>query len=132
MPPFHCYQHEFHILFFFIAYQSLHTVIKRIKWPTDVDFKGVIHGLLRVQYTYHLDICKLLSKTKIIQLILKTVHAVKLANGFIRDRETSAKLFVDDLFFLAKERIDGNNPLLCLVKGTDYALAIEWAEAALE
>ena len=107
-------------------------MIKRIKWPTDVDFKGVIHGLLRVQYTYHLDICKLLSQTKIIQLILKTVHAVKLANGFIRDRETSAKLFVDDLFFLAKERIDGNNPLLCLVKGTDYALAIEWAEAALE
>ena len=60
------------------------------------------------------------------------MHAVELANGFIRDRATYAKLFVDDLFFLAKERIDGNNPLLCLVKGTDYAIAIEWAEAALE
>ena len=54
----HYYQHEIHLFFFFIAYQSLHTVIKRTKWPSDVDFKGVIHGLLRVQYTYHLDICK--------------------------------------------------------------------------
>ena len=57
--------------------------------------------------------------------------SVKLANGVIRERITSAKLFVDDLFYLAKERIEGNNPLQ-VSGGIDYAVAIEWAEAALE
>ena len=56
---------------------------------------------------------------------------MKLAHGVIRERITSAKLFVDDLFYLAKERIDGNNPLQ-ISGGIDYAVAIEWAEAALE
>ena len=32
-----------------------------IGWPTDVDFKGAIHGLLRVQYTYQLPISKSIS-----------------------------------------------------------------------
>ena len=51
--------------------------------------------------------------------------------GKIGNRITGAKLFVDDCFYLAKERIDGQNPLL-ISGGIDYAIAIEWAEAALE
>ena len=33
--------------------------MKPVVWPTDGDIKGAIHGLLRVQYTYHLDIVAL-------------------------------------------------------------------------
>ena len=46
-------------------------------------------------------------------------------------RKTSAKLFADDCFDLAKERLYGNNPLQ-ITGGVDYAVAIEWAEASLE
>ena len=87
-------------------------LMKPVVWPTDEDFKGAIHGLLRVQYTYHLDI-------------------VALAKGQIGNRNTSAKLFSDDCFDLAKERLYGNNPLQ-ITGGVDYAVAIEWAEASLE
>ena len=30
--------------------------LKGIRWPNGEDFKGAIHGLLRVQYTYGLQI----------------------------------------------------------------------------
>ena len=50
---------------------------------------------------------------------------------FFSYRNTSAKLFADDCFDLAKERLYGNNPLQ-ITGGVDYAVAIEWAEAALE
>ena len=36
----------------------------------------------------------------------------------------------EDCFYLAKERIDGQNPLTD--GGIDYAMAIEWAEASLQ
>ena len=55
----------------------------------------------------------------------------ELAKGKIRDKETHARLTVEDCFFLATERINGKNPLL-ISGGMDYAIAIEWAEAALE
>ena len=37
-------------------FTTIKEVLKKIKWPTENDFKGAIHGLLRVQYTYQLDI----------------------------------------------------------------------------
>ena len=83
----------------------------KIGWPGEEDFKGVIQGLLRVQFTYQLSI-------------------VDMAKGLIGSRQTNAFLSPEDCLFLAKERIDGNNPLL-KGGGIDYAVAIEWAEAAL-
>ena len=56
---------------------------------------------------------------------------IELAKGKIRDKNTQARLSVEDCFFLATERINGNNPLL-VSGGLDYAIAIEWAETALE
>ena len=47
----------------------------------------------------------------------------ELAKGKIRDKETHARLTVEDCFFLATERINGNNPLL-ISGGMDYAIAI--------
>ena len=41
---------------YFVPIKNL---MKPVVWPTDEDFKGAIHGLLRVQYTYHLDIVAL-------------------------------------------------------------------------
>ena len=69
-------------------------------------------GLLRAQYTYQLP-------------------TIELAKGKIRDKNTHARLTVEDCCFLATERINGNNPLL-ITGGTDYAIAIEWAETALQ
>ena len=86
--------------------------VTNYQWPDPEDFRGAIQGLLRVQYTYQLEI-------------------VDLAKGTIKKRITHARLFVEDCFFLAKERIDGQNPLL-KSGGIDYAIAIEWAEAALQ
>lgn len=86
--------------------------LEAMTWPSTDDYKGSILGLLRVQYTYQLPL-------------------VNLARGQIRSKSTHARLSVDDCFFLAKERIEGANPLL-ISGGIDYAVAIEWAEAALE
>lgn len=86
--------------------------MKRVSWPEEIDFKGAIHGLLRVQFTYHLP-------------------TIDIADGKLRDRQTLARLSVDDCLFLAKDRLNGKNPLLT-TGGIDFAVAIEWAEAALE
>jgi hypothetical protein len=86
--------------------------MKRVDWPQMVDYSGAIQGLLRVQYTYKLN-------------------PVDLANGLIKNRQTLAKLSSEDCLFLANERMEGNNPLK-VQGGIDYAVAIEWAEAALE
>ena len=44
---------------------------------------------------------------------------------------TQARLTASDCFFIAKQRIYGNDPLL-YNGGVDYAIAIEWAETALQ
>ena len=69
-------------------------------------------GLLRAQHTYQLPI-------------------TDLANGKIKNKITHAYLTAADCLFIATERIYGNNPMLSS-GGVDYAIAIEWAEAALQ
>ena len=49
----------------------------------------------------------------------------------LRDRITNAYLTDQDCLFIAKERFSGKNPLLNS-GGIEYAIAIEWAEAALK
>ena len=56
-----------------------------------------------------------------------------IAHGLIGTRQTKAQLSAEDCFFLAKERIDGQNPLtMGGLGGIDYAIAIEWAEVSLK
>ena len=71
-----------------------------------------VPGLLRVQYTYQVPI-------------------TELAKGKIRNKNTQARLTAADCFFIAIECIYGNNSLT-ISGGVDYAIAIEWAETALE
>ena len=76
-------------------------------------------GLLRAQHTYQLPI-------------------TDLANGKIKNKITHAYLTAADCLFIATERLYGNNPMLSQLSqlfqsgGVDYAIAIEWAEAALQ
>jgi hypothetical protein len=88
------------------------SIMQTVDWPEEVDYKGAIHGLMRVHFTYQLP-------------------PVDLARGLIRNRQTLARLSSQDCLFLAQERMQGDNPLL-VEGGIDYAVAIEWAEAALE
>ena len=69
-------------------------------------------GLLRSQHTYQVPI-------------------TQLAKGKIGGKNSQARLFASDCFFIASERIYGNNPML-FSGGVEYAIAIEWAEAALK
>ena len=80
-------------------------------WPDAADLIGVMQGLLRVQYTY----------------MLTTSEVVK---GKLRNRETLARLSIEDTLFIAKSRLSGESPQRSDLY-VEYAQAIEWAEAAL-
>ena len=61
------------------------------------------------------------------------ITCLDLAKGKIRDKKTQARLFAYDCFFIAGTHMEGNNDTtLYDGPGVDYAIAIEWAEAALE
>ena len=80
-------------------------------WPSsEVDFNGASLGLVRAQYTYQLPI-------------------LDLAQGRIKSKFTFARLSHDDCYSIAKDRFQGTNPILPS-GGKDYAMAIEWSEAA--
>ena len=85
---------------------------KKITWPEVDDLKGAIHGLLRIQYTYRLE-------------------AVDVAKGLLRGRQTLARLSPEDCLFLAEGRLQGDDPLR-KDHTKEYALAIEWVEAAVQ
>ena len=72
--------------------------------------------------------------------ILQEIHfwefitCIDLAKGKIRDKNTQARLSSYDCFFIANSHIMGKKPLT-LFGGSgvmDYAIAIEWVEAAME
>ena len=62
------------------------------------------------------------------------ITCIDLAKGKIGDKNTQARLSSYDCFFIASSHINGKKPLT-LIGGSgvvDYAIAIEWAEAAME
>jgi hypothetical protein len=50
--------------------------------------------------------------------------------GKLRNRETLARLSIEDVMFIAKSRLTGESPQRS-DQYVEYAQAIEWAEAAL-
>ena len=83
-----------------------------VNWPDSADWIGVVQGLLRAQHTY----------------MLPTKEVVK---GKLQNRETLARLSISDCLEIANECLSGDNPLWDYFQYPEYALAIEWLEAAL-
>ncbi len=59
--------------------------------------------------------------------MLPTTEVVK---GKLRNRQTLARLSVEDSMLIAQSRLSGQSPLRTDLH-IEYALGIEWAEAAL-
>ena len=68
---------------------------------------------MRAQYIYQLPI-------------------IELARGKIQHRNTEARLSVDDCFFIATNGNYGPNLIEINNVKVNFAIAIEWAEAALQ
>ena len=84
-----------------------------IEWPDRDDLMGALQGLLRAQHTYMLP-------TK------------ELARGKLKNRKTLARLSAEDCVEIASHCLSGNQlPLWTKFEYPQYALAIEWLEAAL-
>ena len=61
------------------------------------------------------------------------ITCIDLAKGKIGDKNTQARLSAYDCFFIASSHINAKKPLTLIGgSGVDYAIAIEWAEAAME
>lgn len=72
---------------------------------------GITLSLCRIQSVYMLD-------------------PAAMAAGVLRSLETEARLSVDDLEFVAEDRARGEMPIRAAVGGKEYAMAVEWMEAA--
>ena len=81
-------------------------------WPGSADLVGVVQGLMRAQHTY----------------MLPTKYVVK---GKLQNRETMAQLSISDCLLIANECLYSEKPLWDFFQYPEYALAIEWIEAAL-
>ena len=91
---------------------SIYTAMHGVSWPVSADLVGVMQGLLRAQHTY----------------MLSTKEIVK---GKLRKRETLARLSMFDCLDIVYDCLSGENPLWEFFEYPEYALAIEWLEAAL-
>lgn len=80
------------------------------EFPTEGDMEGVTQSLARIQFAYRYD-------------------PVDIALGVVGGVATEARLTVADCFDIAKRRYSGENLLRPHIH-KEYALAIEWAEAA--
>lgn len=93
-----------------ILYGNLVNVI----WPGKEDLDGSGLSLARVQFTHQ-------------------IPAIDLAQGYFTpiNLKTYAALTVDECMEIAHQRVEGYNPSN-IDGSSEFALAIEWAEAALE
>ena len=84
----------------------------KVNFPTQMDFYDGANLLQRIQYFYSLD-------------------PYNIAHGKLRNRNTHARLTPEDVFELGLLRFEGHSRLNGYID-LEYALAIEWAEAALK
>jgi hypothetical protein len=91
---------------------DIFTAMNRVTWPDRFDLSGSMQSLLRAQSTYLLP-------------------TIEVARGKLGKRQTAARLSVKDCLHIASDRLSGLNSLRQDL-GIEYALAIEWAETALE
>lgn len=81
-------------------------------WPDKLDVQGAMVSLLRIQNVYMLPV-------------------IDIANGILSDKKTHARLTVDDLYEIGKDRLETIG-LVRELPSPDFALAVEWLEAALQ
>lgn len=83
-------------------------------WPKDEsDLDKAMLSLARIQFTYQLNV-------------------KDFASGIIGTRHTKARLSPKDCFLVAKSRHNQTIPLLRNSRDKELALAIEWAEVAVQ
>ena len=93
----------------FVALDKLST-IKESSDISDDDVRGMALGLARIQITYNLD-------------------PYDIAKGILAGKETKAKLAPEDLLFVATDRLNNSN-VIFVNDGPNYAIALQWLEAA--
>lgn len=86
-------------------------IIGKMEWPTKLDVAGSVFSLVTIQYTYKIPI-------------------TDLAKGKLGKRDTKATLTIDDIEDIVHNRMKDHTSLTHL-PGKDYAIAIEWLEAAV-
>ena len=91
--------------------QKIEKLVEDVELPEDGDLEGVTQAIARIQFAYQLD-------------------PVDMAYGRIRGVQTEARLSARQMMNIAQRRISGLHPMRPSV-GKEYALAIEWAEGAL-
>ena len=82
-----------------------------IEWPTTLDVAGSVFSLFTIQYTY-------------------TLPVVDLARGNLGKRKTFARLTIEDIERIVELRLEDETTITHF-PGRDFALAIEWVEAAI-
>ena len=87
-------------------------LLNSIEMPTELDLEGAAQALARIQFAYR-------------------INPIELAEGRIMNVQTKARLSAEQMMDIARRRISGSHPMRPR-NGREYALAIEWAEAALE
>ena len=86
-------------------------IIGKMEWPSKLDVAGSVFSLVTIQYTYKIPV-------------------MDLAKGKLRKRDTKATLTIDDIEDIVHKRMEDRTSLTHL-PGKDYAIAIEWLEAAV-
>ena len=90
--------------------KGITSILRQGENPDASDMEGVTQALARIQFAYRLD-------------------PVDMANGVISGVQTKARLSPIDMINIAMRRNSGMHPIRPGL-GREFALAIEWAEAA--
>ena len=90
--------------------RGITTILRHGDWPDSADIEGVTQAVARVMFTYNLD-------------------PLDMSRGLIHGHQTSARLSAADMFNIAYTRSTGHHPLRPGL-GPEFALSIQWAEAA--
>ena len=90
--------------------KGITAILRQGEYPDSNDMEGVTQALARIQFTYRLD-------------------PLDLATGLIHGVQTRARLSPVDMINIAMRRNSGQHPIRPGL-GREFALAIEWAEAA--
>ena len=83
----------------------------KMEWPQAEDVAGSIHALFAIQHTYRIPVADL-------------------AKGRLGERKTFATLQIEDIDHIVANRLESETSLTH-IPGKDYAICIEWIEAAI-
>ena len=83
-----------------------------MEWPKESDVSGATFSLVVIQFTYKIPVLSLI-------------------NGKIGRQQTKAKLTIGDIQDIVADRLLQDSSLSHIRGAKDYAIAIEWIEAAI-